>query len=106
MLGMILTLAVHGFCFTAPLLPELHLKAPYCVPWETLWLVTGSYGSAAGEGTGRGTSLYPPDCFLLCSASTVASQHTAGGYSGSVSEHVKMQLYDFISHTALSTGHE
>jgi len=92
MLGMRPVVTVHGFCFTVPLLPESQLKAPCFVPWETSCLVTGSYGSTAGEGTGRWMCLYPPHCCPLCSASTTASQHTAGGYSGSVSEHVKIKL--------------
>lgn len=69
---MTLTLAVPGFCLTAVLLPELPLKAPRCVPWETLWLVTEA---TASQGRGGWTCLYPADCFLLCSIPTLTSPY-------------------------------
>lgn len=75
-------------------------KSPVLCPLGNTAASDGSYGSTAGEGTGRWPCLYPPNGLLLCSDSTVASQHTAGGCFGSVPELVKMQLYDFISHTA------
>lgn len=59
--------------FYCSLPSRITAKTPCCVPQETLWLVTGSHSSTAGEGTGRWTHPYPPDCFLLCSADTVAN---------------------------------
>lgn len=65
MLGMKSILTVHSFCFTAPVLPELQLKALYYVPWDTLCLVTGSCGCTVWEGSGEVDVLVPTGVTVL-----------------------------------------
>lgn len=71
-------------------------KSPVLCSLGSLCLANGSHGCAGGEGTGE------VDVFVPTGVTSLQRQHCGftthpSGCSGSVSEHVKMQLYDFIS---------